>query len=213
MSDAPPPPSAPFSKPGRRPSSPSSIWFSSMALRVRMSSSSPPPTATRRDRRPRAAIWSAAMRRTRATSRSPPISRQIWFRPCRKVLARSAPSGCRAPDRSRPLRSLKGPCAMADTLSFHLPRQARLSKDRRAKRGGKGQGRRRARFVIQKHDATRLHYDLRLEVDGVFSPGAVTRGLRSIRMTSGFAVGWRITRSITGISRAPYQRDSMAAEP
>ncbi len=33
-----------------------------------------------------------------------------------------------------------------------------------------------ARFVIQKHDATRLHYDLRLEVDGVFRSWAVTRG-------------------------------------
>ena len=32
------------------------------------------------------------------------------------------------------------------------------------------------RFVIQKHDATRLHYDLRLEVDGVFRSWAVTRG-------------------------------------
>ena len=27
------------------------------------------------------------------------------------------------------------------------------------------------RFVIQKHDATRLHYDLRLEVNGVFQAG------------------------------------------
>ena len=34
----------------------------------------------------------------------------------------------------------------------------------------------RLRFVIQKHAATRLHYDLRLELDGVFRSWAITRG-------------------------------------
>src|SRR6478752_1576072 len=50
--------------------------------------------------------------------------------------------------------------------SFNITAEPRGGK---IKRGGDA-------FVIQKHAASRLHYDLRLELDGVMKSWAVTRG-------------------------------------
>ncbi|MBB3595980.1 bifunctional non-homologous end joining protein LigD [Rhizobium sp. BK529] len=64
---------------------------------------------------------------------------------------------------------------MADNLSKY---RAKRDFQKTSEPSGETQVRpsNRRRFVIQKHDATRLHYDLRLELDGVFKSWAVTKG-------------------------------------
>ena len=54
----------------------------------------------------------------------------------------------------------------------------RKKRDFSATREPKGRGARKtgSSFVVQKHAARRLHYDLRLEMDGVLKSWAVTRG-------------------------------------
>ncbi len=73
---------------------------------------------------------------------------------------------------------------MADSLStYRSKRDFKKTKEPSGEVGIKPSN--RLRFVVQKHDATRLHYDLRLELDGVFKSWAVTGGRRSIRATRG----------------------------
>jgi bifunctional non-homologous end joining protein LigD len=61
---------------------------------------------------------------------------------------------------------------MANLKVYRAKRDfARTREPRGATRAGKG-----SRYVIQKHDARRLHYDLRLELDGVMLSWAVTKG-------------------------------------
>jgi bifunctional non-homologous end joining protein LigD len=62
---------------------------------------------------------------------------------------------------------------VADPLATYNSKRdfAKTAEPQGALASGKGN-----RFMVQKHDATRLHWDLRLEVGGVMKSWAVTRG-------------------------------------
>jgi bifunctional non-homologous end joining protein LigD len=60
---------------------------------------------------------------------------------------------------------------MAGLRTYRSKRKFGVTKEPRGKVGKHGNA-----FVIQKHDARRLHYDLRLQLDGVMKSWAVTRG-------------------------------------
>src|ERR1700761_381321 len=56
--------------------------------------------------------------------------------------------------------------------TYHKKRDFDVTSEPRGKKGrSSGHS-----FVVQKHDATRLHYDFRLELDGVLKSWAVAKG-------------------------------------
>ena len=63
----------------------------------------------------------------------------------------------------------------AETLltEYHSKRDFTRTQEPSGKTGSSNNG---YRFVVQKHDATRLHYDFRIELDGVLKSWAVTKG-------------------------------------
>src|SRR4051795_5181982 len=96
----------------------------------------------------------------------------------RKV-AREAPALARAAKTKRSLASSRKPAAKpvgsgaADAL---LAYSQKRDFAKTAEPKGRVEDSAGNRFCVQKHDATRLHYDLRLELDGVLKSWAVTRG-------------------------------------
>jgi bifunctional non-homologous end joining protein LigD len=79
--------------------------------------------------------------------------------------------GSRSPDASG------GPDPGRDLGTYRSMRDFTATPEPAGGAGGPAPGAETARFVVQQHDATRLHWDLRLEHDGVLVSWALPRGL------------------------------------
>jgi bifunctional non-homologous end joining protein LigD len=73
-------------------------------------------------------------------------------------------------------------------MSLNEYRHKRDFAKTREPRGGRGKARTPSRFVVQKHQASRLHYDFRLEIDDALKSWAVPKGIPFARGEKRLAV-------------------------
>ena len=126
-------------------------------------------------------MWSHAGRR----AGGPPVDSSPHLHPSGPVLAgwrprwrRFSNSGKRTPPAARTrgghLICLEAGSLTMSLVEYRRKRDFRKTAEPRGKRKSRSQG--ALRFVIQKHDASHLHYDFRLELNGVLLSWAVPKG-------------------------------------
>jgi len=91
--------------------------------------------------------------------------------------------------------------------TYRKNRQCGVTPELRGRKGPGGG----YRYVIQKHSARQLHYDLRLELAGVMKSWAVTRGPSLDPNEKRRLSRSRIIRTSTTRSKAPSRKANMAA--
>ncbi|HJU72546.1 MAG TPA: DNA polymerase ligase N-terminal domain-containing protein [Gemmatimonadaceae bacterium] len=91
----------------------------------------------------------------------------------KKTRAKSPAKRARTPRTTQRMASPKTSSALGQLSEYRRKRDFTKTAE---PKGGRAKSSSTLRFVIQKHAATRLHFDLRLELDGVMKSWAVPKG-------------------------------------
>lgn len=143
----------------------------SSTSRTKARSSAAQKTAPRKS----AASGSVASRKTARKTARKTVGKVAGKRPA----SSAHKSATKKPAAKTPVKSAGKSATAAEQLrEYQRKRDFTKTAEPAGARGSKSAARKvgELRFVIQKHEATRLHYDLRLEIDGVMKSWAVPKG-------------------------------------